>query len=135
RAYIGNIGFDFEHGDEPVSTSMALVEPDGKLSIAASDLMCPNGTVIAPDGKTLIVGESMARRLTAFDIGQDGRLSNRRLFADLGEHVPDGLCLDGEGCVWVASPYANAVIRVRAGGEIVDRVPIENANAYACMLG
>jgi sugar lactone lactonase YvrE len=135
RAYVGNIGFDFEHGAEPASTCIALVEPDGAISIAASDLMCPNGTVITPDGKTLIVGESMGRRLTAFDIGADGKLTNRRLFADLGEHVPDGICLDSEGCVWVASPYASAVIRVRPGGDIADRVPVENGNPYACMLG
>jgi len=135
RAYVGNIGFDFEHGAPPAATNMALVEPDGTLSIAASDLLCPNGTVITPDGKALIVGESMGRRLTAFDIGTDGKLTGRRLFADLGEHVPDGICLDQDDCVWVASPYASAVIRVRPGGEIVDRVPIEDANPYACMLG
>ena len=135
RAYVGNIGFDFEHGAEPVSTNIALVEPDGSVSVAASDLMCPNGTVITPDGKTLIVGESMGRRLTAFDVGQDGKLSNRRIFADLGEHVPDGICLDQEGCIWVASPYASAVVRVSPGGQIVGRVPIENGNPYACILG
>jgi len=135
RAYVGNIGFDFENGAAPATTAMALVAPDGTVSVAATDLMAPNGTVISADGRTLIVAESMAHRLTAFDIAADGTLSGRRVFAELGDHVPDGICLDGEGCVWIASCYAGAVLRVQAGGQILDRVPIEGANPYACMLG
>lgn len=135
RAYVGNIGFDFENGGTPAPTAVALVGPDGTVSVAATDLMVPNGTVISADGKILVVAESLAHRLTAFDIGADGTLSGRRTFAALGDHVPDGICLDHEGCIWFASCFAGAVLRVRAGGEILDRVPIENANAYACMLG
>jgi sugar lactone lactonase YvrE len=135
RAYVGNIGFDFEKGESFRPTAMALVSPDGRVAVAADGLDCPNGTVITPDGRFLIVGESMGHRLTRFAIAPDGGLSDRQVFAELGEHVPDGICLDAEGCVWVASPFGGAVIRVREGGEIVDRAPVEAAGAYACMLG
>lgn len=135
RAYVGNIGFDFDAGEAPRQTCIVAVAPDGKAEIAADGIDCPNGTVIAADGRTLIVAESMGHRLSRFDIDETGRLSNRRLFADLGDHVPDGICLDAEGAVWVASPYARAVIRVRPGGEIAERIVIADANPYACMLG
>ena len=135
RAYVGNIGFDFDRGEAPGPTVMAIVSPDREVAVAAADLMCPNGAVITPDGATLIVAESMAGRLTAFDVGPDGVLSGRRLFADIGDHVPDGICLDAEGCVWGASPFAKAVIRVREGGAIVERVEIADAQPYACALG
>ncbi|MEW6645223.1 MAG: SMP-30/gluconolactonase/LRE family protein [Pseudomonadota bacterium] len=135
RAYVGNIGFDFYAGAAPAATVMAIVTPEGKVSVAADGLMCPNGAVITPDGRTLIVAESMAARLTAFDIGADGSLSGRRLFAAVDGHVPDGICLDAEGHVWAASPYEKVVLRVSPAGDIVGRVEIPDANPYACMLG
>lgn len=135
RAYVGNIGFDFNAGETPVTTTLALVAPDGETKLAADGLMCPNGAVITPDGKTLIVAESLAHRLTAFDIAADGSLSNRRLFAGLDNHVPDGICLDAEGAVWAASPYARAVLRVDQAGRIAEEITIPDANPYACMLG
>ena len=135
RAYVGNIGFDFGGGETPKVTAMALVEPDGRVTVAADELLCPNGTVITPDGRTLIVAESLAGRLTAFDIAPDGRLSGRRTFADVPGHVPDGICLDADGCIWAASPFAGEVIRVRDGGEIVARHAIDGASPYACVLG
>ncbi len=135
RAYVGNFGFD-THGDPvvPCGAKLALVQPDGSVTEVAADLEFPNGTIITPDGKLLVIAESRGRRLTAFDIGGDGMLSNRRVWAELGEHVPDGICLDAEGAVWVADPRGNCVIRVHEGGEIVDRVDIDQG-AYACMLG
>lgn len=135
RAYVGNIGFDFYAGEAPAPTVLAMVELDGKVSIAADGLLCPNGAVISPDGRTLVIAESMAARLTAFDIAADGSLSNRRLFASVDGHVPDGICLDAEGHVWAASPYEKVVLRVSPAGDIVDRVEIPDANPYACMLG
>jgi len=135
RAFVGNIGYDFHAGAEFKPTIMTLVAPDGAVSVAAEDLHCPNGPVVTPDGKRLIVAESFGHRLTEFDIADDGKLINRRLFADLDGKVPDGICLDAEECVWVAAPFANACLRVARGGTVVDTVPIQNGAPYACMLG
>jgi sugar lactone lactonase YvrE len=135
RAYAGNIGFDFDAGEPFTPTVIALVTPDGTVSVAAGDIACPNGSVITPEGRTLIVAESSGKCLTELDIAADGTLINRRLFADLGDRVPDGICLDAEDCVWVAAPFAGTALRVRRGGEITDSVPIQGAAAYACMLG
>ena len=134
RAYVGNFGFVFP-GGEPKPARMARVDPDGRVVEAAGDLMFPNGAMITPDGKTLIVGESFARRMTAFDVGADGALSNRRLWAQLPENaLPDGACLDAEGAVWVASPTTNDVIRLKEGGAVLDRITAEQG-CFACMLG
>src|SRR5262245_56707406 len=84
RAYVGNFGFDLHKGEKPRPTQLALVQPDGRVSVAARDLRFPNGAVITPDGRTLIVGESFGGCLTAFEIGTDGALSKRRTFAALG---------------------------------------------------
>jgi sugar lactone lactonase YvrE len=134
RAYVGNFGFDLHHQAPPTSAAMALVQPDGTVETAADRLEFPNGTVITPDGATLVVGESFGRRLTAFTIGSDGRLTDRRLFADLGPHIPDGICLDAEGAIWSADPRANCCIRVAQGGEVLERVDVDRG-CYACMLG
>ncbi len=135
RAYVGNIGFDFDAGETFRPTVIALVAPGGAVSVAAEDVACPNGSVITPDGKSLIVAESMGGRLIEFDIGADGVLSDRRVFAELGQVIPDGICLDADGCVWVAAPFGGAALRVRRGGEIVDAAPTAGAQPYACMLG
>ena len=135
RAYVGNIGFDFHAGAEFAPTVIALVTPDGAISVAAENVACPNGPVITPGGKTLIVAESFGNCLTEFDIAADGRLTNRRLFADLDGRVPDGICLDAEGCVWIAAPFAGAVLRIQRGGAVLDSVPIADAMPFACMLG
>lgn len=135
RAWVGNIGFDFYGGEAMRNTAIAKVDGDARVTLAADDLCCPNGTVIAADGQTLIIAESLAHRLTAFTLNPEGQLVDRRLWADLGEDVPDGICLDSEGCVWAAVPFSQAVIRVAEGGEILERVSIEGANPYACVLG
>ena len=135
RAYVGNVGFDYFNGEAPRPTCIAAVADEGMVTVAADHLHCPNGSVITPDGRTFIVAETFAFRLTAFDIDEEGRLSNRRIFADLGGYAPDGICLDAEGCVWVAVALANSVMRVREGGEILTQIPIEGARPYACMLG
>lgn len=144
RAYVGNFGFDYEaaladRGLEGIlkdntTAKLALVEPDGAVRVAADDLHFPNGTVITPDGRTLILGETFASRLTAFDIAADGGLSNRRVWAEIGPRVPDGICLDAEGAIWVANPAAPECVRVAQGGEVLET--IETAlPCYACMLG
>lgn len=134
RAYIGNFGFDFDRGEKPVPTNLVLVTPEGATRIVAEDLQFPNGTVITPDGRTLIIGESMAARLTAFDVAEDGSLSGRRVWAQLEGAMPDGICLDAEGSVWIASPVSNCFLRVREGGEVQERVDVDQM-AIACMLG
>jgi sugar lactone lactonase YvrE len=134
RAYVGNFGFDLDGKGEFVKAALIAVEPDGRARIAADELAFPNGSVITPDGCTLIVGESFAARLTAFDIGPDGSLGGRREWAKLAGAVPDGICLDAEGAVWVASPVSNEVLRVREGGEVVERIATSQS-AIACMLG
>ncbi|HAK53307.1 MAG TPA: hypothetical protein DCM54_15605, partial [Gammaproteobacteria bacterium] len=134
RAYVGNFGFDMEAGASPSPAELVLVQPDGSISIAADELSFPNGTVITPDGKTMIIGESMGARLTAFDVNEDGTLTNRRMWAQLEGAIPDGICLDQQGGIWVASPNSHEVLHVLEGGEVTDRITIEN-KAYACMLG
>ena len=96
--------------------------------------MFPNGTVITPDGRTLIVGESFAARFTAFDIQADGSLTNRREWATCESGTPDGCCLDAEGAIWYASPVSNECVRIAEGGRVLDRVPLVN-QGFCCMLG
>jgi sugar lactone lactonase YvrE len=135
RAYVGNFGFDMFGGAAPAPTSLALVTPAGEVRAAASELMFPNGMVLTPDGRTLIVGESYGGRLTAFDVAADGSLSNRRVWAQI-DLPPDGCCLDAEGCVWVAIPTnPGSFLRVAEGGAIRERIDVPDAGAYACMLG
>jgi sugar lactone lactonase YvrE len=133
RAYVGNFGFDFLT-QEFAPAEIVLVTPEGDARVVADQMAFPNGSVITPDGKTLIVGETFANRLTAFDIEPDGSLSGRRVWAQIDPSVPDGCCLDAENAVWVATPLSSEVIRVREGGEIADRVKVAT-QAFACMLG
>ena len=135
RAYVGNFGFDLVGGAPQQTTSLARVDPDGSVHVAATELMFPNGMVITPDERTLVVGESFAGRLTAFDVARDGALSNRRVFAALeGGAIPDGIALDAEGAIWVASPTTGECLRVHEGGRVSRRVR-GAALAYACALG
>lgn len=135
RAYVGHFGFD-THGDPIVekSADLILVDIDGSISVAASELQFPNGTIITDNGKTLVVAETRGRCLTAFDVASDGSLSNRRVWAALGDHVPDGICLDAEGLIWLADPANSCVLRVREGGEIAERLDFSQ-RTYACALG
>ena len=134
RAYVGNFGYDLHANAKPRGTTLVMVAPDGNARIVAEELMFPNGAVITPDGKTLIVGESFGRKLTAFEIAADGSLKNQRVWADLGKSIPDGICLDSENAIWVACPTASEVIRVKQGGEVTERIKVET-DAFACMLG
>ena len=148
RAYIGNFGFDYEvfldeqgieglfADPDSLTTVMCRVDPDGTINVASAGLIFPNGMVITPDGKTMIVAETLALRLTAFDIAPDGSLSNRRVWADLSAHMaaPDGICLDAEGAVWIANALAPRLMRIGEGGVVLDEVET-TMNTYACMLG
>jgi sugar lactone lactonase YvrE len=141
RAYVGNFGFDIfalrsGAAVQPRSTVLIRVDPGGQVSVAADDLEFPNGTVITPDGGTLIVAETMGRRLTAFDVLADGALANRRVWADLksDEIAPDGICLDASGAVWAANAAGPTVVRVAEGGELLDTARFSQT-CFACMLG
>ncbi|MEA2624278.1 MAG: hypothetical protein QOD06_323 [Candidatus Binatota bacterium] len=135
RAYVGHFGFDLFNHAEPGPSSLILVTPEGKVRVVAEDLMFPNGAVVTPDGRTLIVAESFGSRLTAFTIGADGGLSGRRVFAELGERVPDGICLDAGGGVWTSCFGQDEFVRVVDGGAITDRVAVTGRRAVACALG
>ncbi len=135
RAYVGNFGYDRFKGEDAAPAKLALVTPDGRTGVAATDMLFPNGSVITPDGTQLIVGETMGNRLTAFDIAPDGSLSGRRIFAADPTLFPDGICLDAEGAIWVADPRGNRCVRVKQGAGIVETIALPGRNAYACMLG
>ncbi len=146
HAFVGNFGFDIdtfikERGElalvEPPGapkTPLIRVDLDGSVHQATDGLSFPNGSVVTPDGTTLIVAETLAGQLTAFDIGEDGTLSGRRVWAPLTWCAPDGICLDADGRIWVANGMAAECQLVAEGGELVDRV-VTSQNCFACMLG
>jgi sugar lactone lactonase YvrE len=148
RAYVGNFGFDLMTLQPIRETAIVRVDPDGSATVAAERLRFPNGTVIFPDGRTLVVAETIAGRLTAFDVDSDGGLSNRRVWAQLSEAVetedmgevlaaggiaPDGLALDAEGAIWAADALGGRVLRIREGGEIVEEIA-PGMGVFACGL-
>ncbi len=135
RAYVGNFGFDLHQGAAPKPAELIRVDVDGSATVEDNDVMFPNGTVITPDGNTLIVGESFGGRLTAYDVAPDGSLSNKRTWAELPQGaVPDGICLDSDGGIWSASPTSNECLRQVEGGEITHRINLDRG-AFACMIG
>jgi sugar lactone lactonase YvrE len=133
NAYVGNIGFDFP-GGEFAPGILAVITPDGTARVAATGVAFPNGMAVTPDGGTLIVAESYANRLTAFDIAPDGGLSGRHVWADLPGGYPDGICLDAEGAVWYGDVPNQHAVRVREGGEILDTIELDRG-CFACALG
>ncbi len=147
NAYVGNFGFDLDaeltaRGAQSVmaehpTTGLALVRADGSVVDAAPGerLSFPNGMVITPDGDTLIVAETLGGRLTAFDIAEDGLLSGQRVWAETWPRIPDGICLDATGAVWIANPLAPECARIAPGGEVLETIETQGLNCYACMLG
>ena len=133
NAYVGSIGFDFPFG-EVAPGILALITPDGTVTQVADGIEFPNGVAVTPDNRTLILAESYGRRLTAFGIADDGTLSGRRVWADLGDGVPDGICLDAEGAVWYADVPNKRCVRVREGGEVLQTIDLDRGG-FACMLG
>ena len=134
-AYVGDFGYDLGAGAPPAPGVLVYVDPDGEPAVVATDLGFPNGAVISADGRTLVVAESSASRLTAFTIDDHGGLVDRRLFADLGSSVPDGICLDESGAIWIADPLHNEVVRVAEGGRVLERLSTNEFGAFACVLG
>ena len=134
RAWVGNFGFDLLAKAPPAPAELILVLPDGRARVVARDLMFPNGAVVTPDARTLVVAETGAKRLSAFDIAADGSLSKRRVWADLGALRPDGICLDAGGAIWCATLRAKACVRVREGGAVQERIDTADT-CIACALG
>jgi sugar lactone lactonase YvrE len=151
RTWVGNFGFDLMGGGAPAPADLIRVDPDGTVTVAATDLYFPNGTVITPDGSTLIVGETTGNRYTAFTIEADGTLTGRRSWAEFGslpvadtfaeglgqiKVAPDGCTLDAEGHIWAADALGNRCVRVAPGGAIVEEVTVPGGlGVYACALG
>jgi sugar lactone lactonase YvrE len=148
RAFVGNFGFDLMAGAPVEPTVLLRVDPDGSVAQVADDLWFPNGSVLTDDG-VLLVDETFGNRVTAFDVGADGSLGNRRVWASFGELPsdrdlqaalgqlvvgPDGCGLDAEGALWIADALGNRVLRVREGGEIAEEIPV-GTGVFACMLG
>jgi sugar lactone lactonase YvrE len=134
RAYIGNYGFDLDGGEQQASTTLVCVDPSGEAWVVIEGLHFPNGMVITPDGGTIVVAESFGQRLSAYAITDDGSLANPRVWADLRPNVPDGICLDAEGSIWVADPVNNGVMRTVEGVGSVQWIPTRQP-VYACELG
>ena len=135
NAYVGSMGYDLFRGEKFAPGTIVLVKPDGSVREVADGLHFPNGPVVSPDGKMLVVAESWGKRLSAFTIEDDGSLSNRRVFADLGDYTPDGITLDEEGGIWLAAFANDAFVRVKDGGEITDVIEVPDRRAVACTLG
>lgn len=133
NAYVNEVGFDFPGGDFAPGT-IALVTPDGSARQVAGGVAFPNGMAVTPDNSTLIVAESYGNKLTAFDIAADGSLSNQRVWADLDDGVPDGICLDAENAVWYGDVPNKRCVRVREGGEVLQTIELDRG-CFACALG
>ena len=151
RAYVGNFGFDLMGGGDPRTANLIRVDPDGSAQVVAEEMLFPNGSVITPDGRTLIVGETAGARYTAFTIEDDGSLTDRRVWAQVAptpevttleetlgrlQFGPDGCGLDAENHIWSADEVGARCARVAEGGEVVDEIKApEGLNIFACMLG
>jgi sugar lactone lactonase YvrE len=136
NAYVNSGNFDFSVGppQDPVQPGfVALVTPDGAARHVADDIAFPNGMAITPDNRTLVVADSYRHHLVGFEIGSDGGLAGRRVWADLGEDAPDGICLDADGAAWYADVPHQRCTRVAEGGQILDTVPLDRGG-FACML-
>jgi len=134
NTYLNNIGFDMMAGEEATTGMIALVTRDGVVRSVGDGLAFPNGMAITPDNATLIVAESHGKKLTAFDVASDGTLSAQRLWADLGDGAPDGICIDAEGAVWYADVPNRRCVRVCEGGEVLQTIDVDRG-CFACMLG
>jgi len=134
NAYVNGAGFDMMAGAEFAPGGIALVTPDGSGRLVADGIAFPNGMLVTADNSTLIVADSYGKCLTAFDIATDGSLANRRVWADLGDGVPDGICLDAENAVWYADVPNNRCVRVREGGEVLQTIELDRG-CFACALG
>jgi sugar lactone lactonase YvrE len=134
NTYLNGPGFNLMTGEEFAPGIVALLTPDGSARQVAGGIAFPNGMAVTPDNSTLIVADSYGKELTAFDIADDGSLANRRVWADLGDGVPDGICLDAENAVWYADVPNKRCVRVREGGQVLQTIELDRG-CFACALG
>jgi sugar lactone lactonase YvrE len=134
NTYVNAVGFDLMAGEKFATGIIALVTPDGSTRQVAEGIAFPNGMAVTPDNSTLIIAESYGKRVTAFDIAADGNLSNRRVWADLGDGFPDGICIDADNAVWYGDVPNKRCVRVREGGEVLQTIQLDRG-CFACMLG
>jgi len=134
RVYVGDFGYDFAGGETPKPTCLHRVDSDGSVHWVADGVEFPNGSAVIDDGRTLVVAETWACRIAAFDLDVSGNLSNRRVFADLGHRQPDGLCADAEGALWVGIYNTGEFVRVEAGGRVTEVLQF-GGNGISCTLG
>lgn len=134
RAYVGNFGYDYAAGAERQPADLVLVQPDGSASVVAREVWFPNGMALTADGSTLLVAETPAERITAFSVDAEGSLHDRRVWADLGGARPDGISLDADGGLWVASPGTGELLRVFEGGRVTDRLDAPQGQAQGCLV-
>ena len=132
--YVNNVGFDLVAGEKPKNGFVVLITPEGKISKVGDDLLFPNGMAITSGNTTLIVAESYGMKLTAFNIENDGSLSKKRIWAQIENYHPDGICIDSENAVWFADVPNKCCVRVKEGGDILEKVNIDRG-CFACMLG
>ena len=151
RAYVGEFGFDLQAFADPAPGKLMRIDPGGEVTVLADDMLFPNGSVITPDGRTLIVGETAGARYTAFTLASDGSIGDRRVWAQVADapalgpleqtlpqlkFAPDGCTLDADGCIWAADAVGARCARIAPGGEIVDEIASpEGLGVFACMLG
>ncbi|HZO06649.1 MAG TPA: SMP-30/gluconolactonase/LRE family protein [Solirubrobacterales bacterium] len=135
RAYVGNFGFDFLGGEDPKPANVVVVEPDGSAQVAADGLMFPNGMALADGGATLLVAEMLGGKVTAFAVAADGTLTDPRTWAELPERTPDGIALDADGNLWIASSLSAEALLVAPGGEVLELLSTAPRLAPACALG
>jgi sugar lactone lactonase YvrE len=133
-AFFGEVGYDVHGGEAPRGANLVRYTQDRNMTVVAADLGCPNGMALMPDGKTLLVAETFRDRITAFDMDEEGTLSNRRIWAAMDGHQPDGICLDDAGGLWVACPFTNVLRRVLEGGEVTHQITFETL-PLACVYG
>lgn len=134
HCYVNGAGFDPLAGEKFRPGAVVLVRPTGEVVEVADDLAFPNGMTVTPDNRALVVADSYRHQLVAFDIAPDGTLSSRRVWADLGEGTPDGICTDAEGAVWYADVPHRSCVRVAEGGAVLETVEVDRG-AFACALG
>lgn len=137
RTYFGAFGYDpgYEGTDALKPSALSMVSESGEITKVADDLSFPNGMAMTADGGTLVVAETFGGRLTAFAVADDGSLSDRRVFADLGDRAPDGICMDADGAVWAGCPFSEEFVHVADGGEVLGTVATPGRWSVACALG